>query len=434
MSFNLSKLIPDLRDLEKLAPNDVNHQMLLEVINQIFSDMESLLPPKHSGFYYETLFYVELYCEIAAASIVNATNDLNVLWKGHEKLFQHFQNKEFANGKRRRTIPDQPTMSRFENMINEEGLAEKLGNCMLLGQCLYYLKNHPQSEDTTLIADFVEEPCAKDKNDPACFGSKTGKTHHKTLTFSLIFGKTHVIIATYKMVKKQPIKPIFEEVINRLGSHGIIIKYGLFDRGFYKKELLFLLKASAITVIMPARNCFDTKRKITLWLQDKSGRTGKLFLKLRYVKQYGYPYLMMGVVLAGKRGHDLHEVKTDFKQGKITQDIASKRIFPLLVIRGNTHGIQALKGKENYVRALYRKRWAIEIAFRTTHLLGISNWIQQRDIRLFRFTCKCMIYNLWQIKRDEIQQKDPNATPVSLEEFCGHLTINRTRELPSVSA
>lgn len=432
MTFNLSKLIPDLRDLEKIAPNDINHAMLLEVINQIFSEMENILPQKHSGYFYETLFYVQLYCTLAATSLKNATKDLDTLWKGHQKLFQHFQIKQFVNGKQRRAIPDQPTMSRFESMINEAGLAEKLGNCMLLGQCLYYIRNHPQNEDATLIADFVEEPCVKDKNDPYCYGSKTGKTHHKTLTFSLIFGKIHIIFATYKMKKTQPIKPMFEEVLIRLEGHGIKIKYGLFDRGFYKKELLILLKNWAITVIMPARNCFDTKRKITLWLQDKSGRTGKLFLQLRYVKQIGFPHLIMGVVLGGKRGHKLSEVKTDFKQGKISLDTATKRVFPLLVIRGSRKGLRTLNGNENYVRALYRERWAIEIAFRTTHLLGISNWVQQRDTRLFRFTCKCLIYNLWQIKRQEILQNAPITDPLTLKEFCGSLTINRTREIPLV--
>jgi hypothetical protein len=185
MHFNLSKLIPDLRDLEKIAPNDINHKMLLEIIDQIFSEIENLLPPKHSGYYYETLLYEQLYCELAAISPENATKDLNELWTGHEKLFQHFQNKKFTNGKTRRTIPDQPTMSRFECAINKAGLTEKLGNCMMLGQCLYYLKNHPQTEDATLIADFVEEPCAKDKTDPYCYGSKMGKTHHKTLNATM---------------------------------------------------------------------------------------------------------------------------------------------------------------------------------------------------------------------------------------------------------
>jgi hypothetical protein len=317
-------------------------------------------------------------------------------------------------------------MSRFEKMINELGLSESIANCMLFAQFLYYVHNHPLAEDATLIADYVEEPCPKNKEDPNCFGSKEGKTHHKTLTFSILWGNMHLIIGTYKIKKGQPIRPLFEEILTRLAAHQIHIKYGLFDRGFYRKELLLLLKSWKITVIMPARNCKDTKRKITLWLQDQSGRTGKLYLKLRYVKKVGIQHLMMGVVLAGKRGHDLQTTKKEFKQGKITQTQANKQIFPLLVIRGNSHGVQVLQGNENYIRSLYRERWAIEIAFRSIHLLGISNWVQQRDTRLLRFSCKCMIYNLWQIEREKILQQAPLAEPLSLNEFCGALLENRT--------
>ena len=90
----------------------------------------------------------------------------------------------------------------------------------------------------------------------------------------------------------------------------------------------------------------------------------KLYLKLKYVKKVGIQRLMMGVVLVGKRGHDLQTTKTEFKQGKLSLLQGSKQIFPLLVIRGNSNGIQILKGNENYIRSLYRERWAIEIAFR----------------------------------------------------------------------
>ncbi len=154
------------------------------------------------------------------------TNDLNSLWKGHRKTFQRSRKNVFRNNKTRRAIPDQSAMSRFEKMLGDLDFSEKIANCMLFAQFLYYAHDHPITEDATLIADYVEEPCPKDKEDPYCFGSKLGKTHHKTLTFSIIWGRMHLIIATYKVKKGQPIPPLFEDILTRLNKHQILIKHG----------------------------------------------------------------------------------------------------------------------------------------------------------------------------------------------------------------
>ncbi len=39
-----------------------------------------------------------------------------------------------------------------------------------------------------------------------------------------------------------------------------------------------------------------------------------------------------------------------------------------------------------------------------------------------------MIYNLWQIEREKILQKDSQVEPLSLNEFCGALLNNRTMQ------
>jgi len=244
----------------------------------------------------------------------------------------------------------------------------------------------------------------------------------------------HLVVANYKIQKKQPIRPLFDEVITRLRQHHVDIRYGLFDRGFYRRELLTALKGWGITVIMPARNCKDSRRKIHLWLQDKSGRTGHLFIKVKYVKKHGWQVLRAGVVLCSKRGHKLLETKKQFKDGKITQDKAAKQIFPILVIRGNARGVRVLRGNENHIRQLYRARWAIEIAFRQTHLLGIASWAQGRGARLILFTWKCVAYNLWQIARAQLHAKNPAAEPLTLDEFCGRMWENRSKGLEACAA
>lgn len=100
----------------------------------------------------------------------------------------------------------------------------------------------------------------------------------------------------------------------------------------------------------------------------------------------------MDIILYGKKGHTLSAVKRDFNAGLISQETASKRIFPLLVIRGNNKGVTRVKGSEPYIRELYRKRWSIEIAFRTIHRIRIENCAHCRDIRVLDFGSKCFIY------------------------------------------
>ena len=302
MLYNLAKLIPVCPELEKIAPNNINHPLLLEVVDQITHEAESVLPPKRSGFFLDAMMYANIYCQISHLSPKNATKDLRQLWKGHEHHFQRFSKRNFSNGKKRQALPDQPAISRFLHRISECGLSEAFGNLLIWAQFLYMFKEGKIGDDITLIADYHDEHCHKDKADPYCFGTKEGKSVHRTLAFSVISGSIHLIIATFKIKKTQHKLPLFEEIIRKIQELGINIKYSLLDRGFYRKEILSAMKDWHITTILPGRTCADTKQKIKLWIQDQCGRTGKLSLKLKYMKKMGWQNLMMDYVLVGKRG------------------------------------------------------------------------------------------------------------------------------------
>jgi hypothetical protein len=434
MTIQVMRLLPALAKLARFAPSQLNQSLLLEVTREVLPGLEPVLPPKRSGFEYEAYLYVALYQDLTQLSFRKFCPALNKAWVKAGYLFQESHVQLFANGKHRRAIPGQPDMSRFLAALGAADISEQFSNALLLGVFLYAQKLGLIRDDLTLIADYVLEPCQKDKADPYCFGSKEGKTHHKTLAFSIISGDVHLVIANYKIRKKQPIRPLYDAVITCLRQHHVDIRYGLFDRGFYRRELLAALKGWGITVIMPARNCKDSRRKIHLWLQDKSGRTGHLFLKVKYVRKHGWQVLRAGVVLCSKRGHQLLDTKKQFKDGKITQDKAAKQVFPIVVIRGNARGVRVLRGNENHIRQLYRARWAIEIAFRQTHLLGIASWAQGRGARLILFTWKCIAYNLWQIARAQFAAKNPTADPLTLDEFCGRMWDNRSKGLEACVA
>jgi hypothetical protein len=427
MCNNIARLIPICPELEKIAPNTINHGLLLDITDKIIEEAQIILPLKRSGYDYKALFYADLYCTMTGLSHKPGTHNLKEVWKGQKPCFQRYEKVRFINGKRRQNIPDQPDLSRFLQMITENGITGEYTNCILWAQLLYMIRQKEIKEDVILIADYHDDPCPKDKNDPYCFGTKKGKTMHRTLVFSIISGDLHLIFATFKIKKQQKILPLFQQILEKLKKEQVKIKYCLLDRQFYRKDILPALKEAHITTILPGRNCKDSKQKIHLWIQDQSGRTGKICLKLRYVKGIGHVSLRMDMVLVGKRGYTLDEVKHEFHSKKITEKDASKRIFPLLVIKGNSKGITAIRGNENYIRELYRNRWAIEIAFRETHLIGISNWLTNRDKCLYHFSLKCFIYNLWQIAKINLNHENPNADPLTLDEFCGRLMINRSK-------
>jgi len=129
----------------------------------------------------------------------------------------------------------------------------------------------------------------------------------------------------------------------------------------------------------------------------------------------------MGVVLAGKRGYELRETKAQFRKGNLPEDKAVKQVFPLLVVHARGKGARAITGNENYIQALCRQRWLKEIQFRELRRIGIANWVQDRDKRLLRFDCNCIVYNLWQIARKRLAA----GSEMTLKEFCGRLLHNR---------
>jgi len=305
-------------------------------------------------------------------------------------------------------------------------LTQKFWNGVFFGYLLLLRDLELINDDITFIADYTKEKCKKDKSDPYCFGSKEGKTHHKTLTFSILSKGLHQVIANYPIKKRQNKMPLFEEIHDFLESSGFNIKYALLDREFYRKQLLQTFKKWKITVIMPGRNCAQTKQKILNYLMGKGNRYCKGFTQLQYVKGKGYPKLTFDLLLIAKRKYELKDILKDFKKNKLTLADASKRIFPLIVLFANSKGIKKLRGNEGYIRYLYRCRWEIEIAFREMNKLGFSNRMQSRDARLGIMGAKGLLYNIWQVQRFLIVKDNPDAKALELDEFLGKTYSHRS--------
>ncbi len=284
------------------------------------------------------------------------------------------------------------------------------------------------TSEVILIVDYKEEKCKKDKDDPYCFGTKEGKTKHKTLVFSVISNGLHQVIANYKIYKRQDKPPLFENVLDQLRAHDFTVKHALLDRCFYRKRILTMFLTRKITVIMPGRKCTQTKQMIEKYVMGTGKRYCKGTMKLKYVKGKGNVYLWFDVLLVAKRKHPLYKIKKEYRKKVLTLDEASRRIFPLIVLLASPKGITRLRGNESYIRDLYRLRWNIEIAFREMNKLGFSFRVQGRDAQLGILGAKSLLYNVGQVQRHHLRKNNPQERALELDEFLGKTCIRRNVE------
>ncbi|MFX0101570.1 MAG: transposase [Candidatus Hodarchaeota archaeon] len=406
-------------------PVNVNVALLLDVMEILLPGIESRLPSKRSGYSYGVFVLFQACVQLLGTSAKVTGEIINEMCKIKGKSFHSFETTCFSNKKHRRFFPDQPSLSRCLKNLSKLGLTEIFWNEVNFSHLLLLKDLGIAGPDINLIADYKEASCPKDKDDPYCFGTKEGKTVHKTLAFSVLSGGLHQVIFAFKIAKRQNKLPLFAHVIRRLQANGFRIKHALLDRGFYRKRLLVQFKRWRITVIMPGRDCTGTRKLTRDFLNGKGTRIGKGQMRLKYVRGFGYPYLEFDLVLQAKRSYRLDAIKRDYNKGKLSLDDASKRIFPLLVLLASKRGIKKIKGNENYIRTLYRARWNIEIAFREMNKLGITTHYRHRDGRLAAMGARILVYNMWQVQRHILKKAKGESKPLELAEFLGRSWFQR---------
>lgn len=409
----------------KINPQCINLQLFLDVMEIVRSATECLLPKKRSGYPYEVFVVYQAFVQLLQRSPEKTSEWLNQACKKAGRSFQNHEKELFSNGKQRRYFPDQPALSRCLKQLESLECTEAFWNQVLLAHLLLLQRTGIIRSEIILIVDYKEEPCRKDETNPYCFGTKEGKTIWKYLCFSIVGNGLHQVIANFKIFKRQDKIPLFEEVLNRLGAHDFLIKYVLFDRGFYRKRILTLLKARELTVIVPGRKNPQTRDMIENYLREEGTRYCKGSMKLEYLKGKGYELLNFNVLLVAKRTHRLDEIKRKYRAKRISFEKASQRIFPLIVLFANSAGISKLRNNETYIRNLYRQRWLIEIAFREMNKLGISSRLQGRDAKLGILGIRAFLYNIWQVQRYLVHKMAPRQKELELDEFLGKTCTNR---------
>lgn len=425
MSNNITPRPPVAAGCGRVNPQDLDLARILDLLDVIKPRVENLLPRKHSGYPYVVFVLLQACIQLAGGAVKATIERLNQSCRSMGKSFQAYRAELFSNKKRRRFFPDQPSLSRCLRRLSTLGLVEVFWNEVNFAHLLLLKQHGLVRPDINLIADYKETSCPKDVDDPYCFGTKEGETVHKTLVFSIKSGNLHQVVFAYKIAKQQHKLPLFSETVRRLKGAGLVIKHVMLDRGFYRKALLVAFKRWGITVIMPGRQCSETRAMIVDYLTGKGKRSGVGHMKLGYVRGQGSVYLEFDIVLCAKRSWKLDKIKADYKNGKLSLDDAAARVFPLIVLIANNRGITKVYGNESRIRMLYRARWNIEIAFREMNRLGLTSRSQHRDGRLAAMGARIFIYNIWQVERYLLKVDDPDAPPLELNEFLGRGCVPR---------
>jgi len=425
MTQNITARPPVATGNGRVNPQELDLARILDILDVIKPRIENLLPRKHSGYPYVVFVLLQACIQLAGGAVTATIERLNQSCKNLSKSFQAYRVEIFSNKKRRRFFPDQPSLSRCLKSLSSLGLVEAFWNEVNFAHLLLLKQHKLVRTDINLIADYKETKCPKNEDDPYCFGTKTGKTVHKTLVFSIMSGSLHEVVFRYKIAKQQHKLPLFAETVKRFKDAGFTIKHAMIDRGFYRKELLVSFKRWGITVIMPGRQCTETRTMIEKYLNGEGKRRGTGHMKLGYVRKQGHLILEFGVVLCAKRSWKLNKIKADYTNGTLSLDDAAARIFPLIVVIANKCGITKIHGNESRIRMLYRTRWNIEIAFREMNRLGLTSRSQHRDGRLAAMGARIFVYNIWQVSRALLKKANPDAPAMELNEFLGRGCIPR---------
>ncbi len=425
MSNNITPRPPVAAGCGRVNPQDLDLARILDLLDVIKPRVEQLLPRKHSGYPYFVFVLLQSCIQLTGGSVKATIERLNQSCINNGNSFQKYRVALFSNKKRRRFIPDQPSLSRCLKRLSLLGMVEVFWNEVNFAHLLLLKQLGLVHADINLIADYNTPSCPKNPEDPYCFGTKDGKTVHKTLVFSIKSGDLHQIVFAHKIAKQQHKLPLFEAAVKRLKDAGFTIKHALIDRGFYRKALLVAFKRWGITTIVPGRQCAETRSMIIDYLNGNGKRRGKGHTKLGYVRKQGFLYLEFDIVLCAKRSWKLDKIKAEYASGRLSLDDAAAHIFPLAIVIANKRGVTKTSGNESRIRMLYRTRWEIEIAFREMNRLGLTSRSQHRDGRLAAMGARILIYNMWQVERFLLKRADPAARPLELNEFLGRGCMSR---------
>jgi len=378
--------------------------------------------PQKTGYKHSAVIFwkVIILSALMALSLNEAANRLNkALWKEYNSSLRRKKiPKQYKGAPQRfeRLCPNGDQVRKYRNSLPNY-VVRALNQIIFDAQLKYAKEQKLIGQKLTLLVDNTQEwYYGKDRYPQNQFinGGHNGPgTNHKRNYLGMMIksGKTF-LYAGVDMIKKGASNvPTIMANIDRLIQDGFIIEKVLADRWFPTYEFLSELNVRNIPYIGPYKKYAPIKRIIEQYLKDGKEYIIPYQIKGAPAKYYHLPTQQVWLILTNRRGRRLRDIRKDYLDGTLTLADSMKEIFVIVTTLVPPRGKKARQGWAVKVCHAYDSRWNIETGFRDANRIGWITNARTNTRRLFMFTLRFWVFNLWHIERAKSHRR--KGTPKS---------------------
>jgi len=357
------------------------------------------LPVTRQGrkWYLDDILAVLCYCWIRGVSIHHACEKLN-RWA---RKFLDFKLREYSDGRFSRAFPHQTTINdwlRTQTLLNVEDVYRIVFEKMIRMTFLTKTRktNFVLEFDLTYLGYWGKRRDSLIKGSKMVKGTRRIRHYHGAMIHgqhkSLYIGCHHVAKGESKI-------PFMVQIADWLIDLGLNIKVCVVDREYYRHNVLKSFKQRNIEVVTPAKNYKQLKNCKNDYLNEKKGRIQHYELGTKAKKGKRRKLMRCWVLLYARGKQSLNTIKTQYRQGYLSVKDTSEQMYALITTTAPQYHSKSFVYT---IKRYYKMRWQIETAFRDVDVhKGI--WRSNDDgTRLFAEMGKYLLFNFWQIERDEI--------------------------------
>jgi len=336
---------------------------------------------------------VVFYSILNHCSITDAAEELNGI-----ALMIKKTSHQFKDGRHRRYFPHQTDINEFLRCFGVKrtfSLVQK----MLDRQLKDALQMKIIKPRVTVIFDFNEQAYYGKRSDKAICGTNRQKGTQKMrhyMRYMVVSGAVHLFAGSCLIQVGQSKIPIVQESLEHLIQLGFEIDKVLWDREFYRAELIDSVKSIGSQVLMPAKKYKRVRELMNAYLDNKHGRIFHYRFSTNTSNKKGVS-TWTWLVITAKTPDTLSAIKTAYRRKQISLEEAAARLYAFMVVRLPHTNLDHWKRN---LSSEYKHRWLIEAGFRDTSKLTPrwrTNLDHEREIGEF---FRMLVFNAWQITQD----------------------------------
>ncbi|WP_457557541.1 transposase, partial [Candidatus Harpocratesius sp.] len=206
-------------------------------------------------------------------------------------------------------------------------------------------------------------------------------------------------IGCHHVAKGESKIPFMLDIVDWLLNLGLKIKVCVIDREYYRQNILKSFKNRGIHVITPAKNYKQLKNAKREYILGNKGRIQTFTIRTKNKKNRKRKLTRCWVHLFPRGKQRLNDLKSAYRQGQLSLDKVCEQLYGLITTIAPQY---RSKSFVYLIKRYYKMRWQIETAFRDVDIhKGL--WRSNDDgTRLFAEMGKYLLFNFWQIERDQI--------------------------------